>query len=489
MTTMNVGNSSESRYSIYVGYAPTKKAYRITTKERVRSGNRSCYHSKLTGRVALLSNQFRPRTLNKMTSVPNIIYHPPLADSDTSVNAHKAASATKNAIEASSSTSTISNVTSQKPIYLERAEVDSSSFIGQHIGEKDRPVLTRNSLETAAMWCFFNEFLTLIVELKTYKQALEHSCWIEAMQEEIHEFERLDWRILLDEYGDVLKNKARLVAKGYRQEAGIDFEESFAPVARLEAIRLFIAHAASQNMVIYQMDVKTAFLNGELNEVVYVSQPEGFVNPDHPSHVYRLKKALYGLKQAPRAWYDKLSMFLINSGFTKGVVDPTLFTRKAGKHFLLAKPTEMHLTAIKRIFRYLKGTINMGVIDTREVPSGQLNFLDNRLVSCHPKSKNTAISTTEAEYIALSGCCAQILWMRSQLRDYGFAFNKILMYCDNQSAIALCCNSVQHSRSKHIDIRHHFIKEQRFATLLPLLGVKQMSPETLKELQDESVSE
>ncbi|GJT36680.1 retrovirus-related pol polyprotein from transposon TNT 1-94 [Tanacetum coccineum] len=210
-------------------------------------------------------------------------------------------------------------------------------------------------LETDAMWCFFNEFLTH-VEPKTYKQALEHSCWIEAMQEEIHEFERLDvwilvpcpdniliiplkwiFKIKLDEYGDVLKNKARLVAKGYRQEAGIDFEESFAPVARLEAIRLFIAHAASMNMVIFQMDVKTAFLNGELNEVVYVSQPEGFVDPEHPSHVYRLKKALYGLKQAPRAWYDKLSAFLIKSGFTKGVVDPTLFTRKAGKHILLVQ--------------------------------------------------------------------------------------------------------------------------------------------------------
>ncbi|GJW56049.1 retrovirus-related pol polyprotein from transposon TNT 1-94 [Tanacetum coccineum] len=144
------------------------------------------------------------------------------------------------------------------------------------IGDKDRPVSTRKQLETDAMWCFFNEFLTH-VEPKTYKQALEHSCWIEAMQEEIHEFERLDvwilvpcpdniliiplkwiFKIKLDEYGDVLKNKARLVAKGYRQEAGIDFEESFAPVARLEAIRLFIAHAASMNMVIFQMDVKTA---------------------------------------------------------------------------------------------------------------------------------------------------------------------------------------------------------------------------------------
>ncbi|GJW58455.1 copia protein [Tanacetum coccineum] len=232
-------------------------------------------------------------------------------------------------------------------------------------------------------------------------------------------------------------------------------------------------------MVIYQMDVKTAFLNGELNEVVYVSQHERFVNPDHPLHVYRLKKALYRFKQAPRAWYDKLSAFLIKSGFTKGVVDPTLFTRKTAD-LSIPKRNHSHGWSSK-------------------------------------KQKSTAISTTEAEYIALSGCCAQILWMRSQLRDYGFAFNKIPMYCDNQSAIALCCNSVQHSRSKHIDIRHHFIKEQverkvvelyfvetkyqladiftkalpreRFATLLPLLGVKQMSPETLKELQDESVSE
>ncbi|GKD77866.1 retrovirus-related pol polyprotein from transposon TNT 1-94 [Tanacetum coccineum] len=104
------------------------------------------------------------------------------------------------------------------------------------------------------------------------------------------------YKVKLDEYGDVLKNKARLVAKGYRQEEGLDFEESFAPVTKLEAIRIFLANAANKNMTIYQMDVKTAFLNGELKEVVYVSQPEGFVDPDCPHHVYRLKKALYGLK-------------------------------------------------------------------------------------------------------------------------------------------------------------------------------------------------
>nr|GEX12245.1 retrovirus-related Pol polyprotein from transposon TNT 1-94 [Tanacetum cinerariifolium] len=141
--------------------------------------------------------------------------------------------------------------------------------------------------------------------------------------------------VKLDVYGDVLKNKARLVAKRYRQEEGIDFEESFAPVARIEAIHIFITNAASKNMTIYQMDVKTAFLNGELKEEVYVSQPEGFVDPDHLTHVYHLKKALYGFKQAPRAWYDTLSKFLLDNDFSKGAVDPTLFTQKTGKHILL----------------------------------------------------------------------------------------------------------------------------------------------------------
>ncbi|GKE63070.1 retrovirus-related pol polyprotein from transposon TNT 1-94, partial [Tanacetum coccineum] len=126
--------------------------------------------------------------------------------------------------------------------------------------------------------------------------------------------------------------KARLVAKGYRQEEGIDFEESFAPVARIEAIRIFIANAATKNMI-----VKTAFLNGDLQEEVFVSQPEGFEDQDNPTHVYRLKKALYGLKQAPRAWYDTLSKFLMANNFFKGAVDPTLFTRKSGKHILLVQ--------------------------------------------------------------------------------------------------------------------------------------------------------
>nr|GEZ24806.1 retrovirus-related Pol polyprotein from transposon TNT 1-94 [Tanacetum cinerariifolium] len=252
------------------------------------------------------------------------------------------------------------------------------------------------------------------------------------------------YKVKLDEYGDVLKNKARLVAKGYRQEEGINFEESFAP-----------------------MDVKTAFRNDELKEEVYVSQPEGFVDPDHPTHVYRLKKALYGLKQTPWAWYDTLSRFLLDNNFSKGAVDPTLFIRKTGKHILLAqiyvddiifastdpKACDMFSNEMSSKFQMSM----MGKIST----SGSAQFLGDKLVSwSSKKQKSTAISTIEVEYIAMYGYCAQILWMRSQLTDYGFDLNKIPMYYDNRSAIALCCNNVQHSRSKHIDIHHHFIREQ-----------------------------
>ncbi|GKC86336.1 retrovirus-related pol polyprotein from transposon TNT 1-94 [Tanacetum coccineum] len=225
--------------------------------------------------------------------------------------------------------------------------------IANVIGDPSRSVSMRKQLQTDAMWCFFDAFLTS-VEPKNFKQAMTKPSWIDAMQEEIHEFKRLQvwelvpcpdkvlliklkwiYKVKTDEFGGVLKNKARLVAQGFRQEEGINFEESFAPVARIEAIRIFIANAAHKNMTIYQMDVKTAFLNGKLKEEVYVSQPEGFVDQDNPSHVYKLKKALYGLKQAPRAWYDMLSSFLISQHFSKGAVDPTLFTRKARNDLLL----------------------------------------------------------------------------------------------------------------------------------------------------------
>nr|GEX90778.1 retrovirus-related Pol polyprotein from transposon TNT 1-94 [Tanacetum cinerariifolium] len=416
------------------------------------------------------------------------------------------------------------------------------------------------------------------------------------------------WKNKKDEDQTVIRNKARLVAKGYAQEEGIDFEESFASVARLEAVRIFVAYAAHKSFPIYHMDVKMAFLNGPLKEEVYVAQPDGFVNPDHPEKVYRLRKALYGLKQAPRAWYDKLSKFLTLKDFTKGTIDPTLFMIRYVDDILLvqiyvddiilgstnpkytkrfeklmhnrfemsliwemkfflglqihqsphgifinqakytleilhkhgmdngqsigtpmttkpkldvnlsgnpvdqtdyrskigslmyltssrpdivqavcfcaryqSRPNEKHLKEVKRIFRYLRGTINMGLwypkgsrfgltafsdadhagcIDTRKSTSGGIQFLGDKLVSWMSKKQNcTTMSSGEAEYVALSASCAQVMWMRTKLHDYGFNLNKIPLYCDSQSAIAISCNPVQHSRTKHIHTRYHFIKE------------------------------
>ncbi|GKC56882.1 retrovirus-related pol polyprotein from transposon TNT 1-94 [Tanacetum coccineum] len=127
------------------------------------------------------------------------------------------------------------------------------------------------------------------------------------------------------------------MAKGYAQEEGIDFEESFAPVARLEAVHIFVAYGSLKSFPIYQMDVKTEFLNGLLKEEVYVAQPDGFIDPDHPEKVYRLRKALYGLKQTLRAWYDELSNFLMSKGFTKGTIDLTLFMIRYGEDILLVQ--------------------------------------------------------------------------------------------------------------------------------------------------------
>ncbi|GJZ67219.1 retrovirus-related pol polyprotein from transposon TNT 1-94, partial [Tanacetum coccineum] len=199
--------------------------------------------------------------------------------------------------------------------------------IEQVIGDPSKPVMTRNRLHTNLKVCMYALTVSTI-EPKNIKEAMLDTSWIESMQNKLNQFKRLDvwelvecpigrniivvkwiWKNKNDAENMVIRNKSRLVAKGYGQEEGIDFEESFAPVARLEAIRIFVEYAAHQHFPIYQMDVKTAFLNGPLKEEVFVRQLDGFVDPDFPNHIYHLKKALYGLKQAPRAWYDKLSSF------------------------------------------------------------------------------------------------------------------------------------------------------------------------------------
>nr|GEZ62534.1 retrovirus-related Pol polyprotein from transposon TNT 1-94 [Tanacetum cinerariifolium] len=275
-----------------------------------------------------------------------------------------------------------------------------SSVIPQDVGDENLDI------EVAHMG---NDPLFGVPIPETYKKALTQSCWIEAMQEELYEFERLEvwelvprpdqvmvitlkwiYKVKLDEIGGILKNKARLVARGYRQEEGIDFEESFAPVARLEAIRIFLAYATHKNMVIYQMDVKTAFLNGNLREDVYVSQPDGFVDPDNPNHVYKLKKALCGLKQAPRVWYDMVSSFLLSQDFSKGSVDPTLFIRKNGNDLLMARPTEKHVHAVKRIFRYLRGTVHRGLWYPKDSSVALTAFADADHAGCQDTRRSTS---------------------------------------------------------------------------------------------------
>jgi hypothetical protein len=388
----------------------------------------------------------------------------------------------------------------------------------------------------------------------------------------------------------------------------LDFDETFAPVARLESIRILLAYATHHGFKLYQMDVKSAFLNGPIKEEVYVEQPPGFESEEYPNHVYKLHKALYGLKQAPRAWYECLRDFLIENGFRIGKADSTLFTRKMGKdlficqiyvddiifgstnksfceefskimtdrfemsmmgvltfflgfqikqvkegtfisqtkytHDILKKfgmdkakpiktpmgtnghldldlggtsvdqkvyrsmigsllylcasrpdimlsvcmcarfqaaPKDCHLRAVKRIMRYLVLTPNLGLwypkgsrfellgysdadyagckVD-RKSTSGTCQFLGRSLVSWSSKKQNSvALSTAEAEYVAAGSCCAQLLWMRQTLKDYGYTMNHIPLLCDNESAIKIAYNPCEHSRTKHIDIRHHFLRD------------------------------
>ncbi|GJX44931.1 retrovirus-related pol polyprotein from transposon TNT 1-94 [Tanacetum coccineum] len=230
------------------------------------------------------------------------------------------------------------------------------------IGDPSRLVSTRLQLHEQAPFCYYDAFLSS-VEPKTYKDALTKSCWIEAMHEEVK----------LDELGGILKNKPRLVARRYRHEEGIDFEESFAPVARLEAFRIFFAFAAPMNMLVYQMDVKMSFFNGILCEEVYVSQLDEFVDPDNPNHVYRLKKALYGLKQAPRAWCDLLSSFLLSQGFSKARLIPHCSSDKKAK--ISSCPRDIFLNRSKYALESLNKYI-MESCDQVDTPMMEKSKLD-----------------------------------------------------------------------------------------------------------------
>jgi hypothetical protein len=462
-----------------------------------------------------------------------------------------------------------------------------------------------------------------VSSIKPYRveDALRDSDWVLAMQEELNNFMRNEvWHLVprpnqnvvgtkwvfrnkQDEHGVVTRNKARLVAKGYSQVEGLDFGETYAPVARLESIRILLAYATYHGFKLYQMDVKSAFLNGPIKEEVYVEQPPGFEDSEYPNHVYKLSKVLYGLKQAPRD-------FLITNGFKVGKADPTLFTKTIAndlfvcqiyvddiifgstnkstceefsrimiqkfemsmmgelKYYLgfqvkqlqegtfisqtkyiqdiltnvgmkdakpiktpmgtnghldldtrgkfvdqmvyrsmigsllylcasrsdimlsvcmcarfQADPKEVHLRSVKRIMRYLVYTPKFGLwhpkgstfdligysdadwvgckIDKKST-SGTCQFLGRSLVSWASKKQNSvAFSTAKVEYIVAGHCCTQLLWMRQTLRDYGYKLSKVPLLCDNESAIRLADNPVEHSRTKHIAIRYHFLRDHQ----------------------------
>nr|GEY65264.1 retrotransposon protein, putative, unclassified [Tanacetum cinerariifolium] len=229
------------------------------------------------------------------------------------------------------------------------------------------------------------------------------------------------WKNKKDEDQTIICNKVRLVAKGYAQDEGIDFEESFAPVASLEAVRIFVAYAAHKSFPIYQMDVKTTFLSGPQKEEIYVAQPDGFVDPDHP------EKAKYALEILHKHDMEK--------GQSIGTPMAT-------------KPK-------------LDADLSGNSVDQTDYRSKIRSLM--YLTSSRPdivQADCTTMSSAEAEYVALSASCAQVMWMRTQLQDYGLHYNKIPLYYDSQSAIAISCNPVQHSRTKHIHTRYHFIKEQ-----------------------------
>ncbi|GJY64488.1 putative RNA-directed DNA polymerase [Tanacetum coccineum] len=453
---------------------------------------------------------------------------------------------------------------------------------------KDHPIEhvigdVQSSVQTRRMKTSYSE--QGFLKPKRVSKALSDPAWVEAMQEELLQFKLQKVWILVDlpkghraigtkwvyrnkkdERGIVIRNKARLVAQGHTQEEGIDYDEVFAPMARIEAIRIFLAYASYMGFMVYQIDVKSPFLYGQIEEEVV--------------------KALYGLHQAPRAWYDTLANYLLCNGFQRGKIDQTLFIKRQQGHILLVQiyvddiifgstkkelcdefeklmkdkfqmssmgeltfflglqvqqkkkgifisqdkyvheilrkfnytdvksastPTDLekplvqdgdaadvdehlyrsmigslmyltasrpdimfavcacarfqvspktsHLLAVKRIFRYLKGKPSLGLWYPKDSPLELVAYTD------------IATSTTEAEYVAAANCCGQVLWIQNQLLDYGYNFMNTVIYIDNTSTICIIENPVQHSKTKHIEIRHHFIRDCNAKKLIQMAKI------------------
>ncbi|GJS35087.1 putative ribonuclease H-like domain-containing protein [Tanacetum coccineum] len=368
---------------------------------------------------------------------------------------------------------------------------------------------------------------------KVTKSSGAHA-FVDAMQEELLQFKIQKVCILVDlpygkkaigtkwvyknkkdEKGVVVRNKERLVAQGHRQEEGIDYDEVFAPVARIETIRIFLAFASYMGFIVYKMDVKSAFLYGKINEEVYVSQPPCFIYPKFPKKDTKLVKLLW-FTPSPRACVKTASTPIetqkplvkdeeasdVDVHLYRSMIGSLMYLTASRPDIMFAvcacsrfqvTPKMSHLSAVKRIFRYLKGKPKLGLwypkvssfdleaysdsdyaranLD-RKSTTGGCQFLGRRLISWQCKKQTiVATSTTEAEYVAAANCCGQVLWIQNQMLDYGFNFMNTKIYIDNESTICIVKNPVYHSKTKHIAIKHHFIRDAYEKKLIQVLKI------------------
>ncbi|GJU09590.1 putative ribonuclease H-like domain-containing protein [Tanacetum coccineum] len=305
--------------------------------------------------------------------------------------------------------------------------------------------------------------------------------------------------------GIVVRNKARLVTQGHTQEEGIDYDEVFAPIARIKAIRLFFAYASFMGLIVYQMGVKSAFLYVTIEEEVYVCQPLGFEDPQFLNKVYKVEKALYGLHQAPKAWYETLCTYLLENRFRRGELTFFLGLQVQQKEDGIFISQDKYVADILKKFDFVtvKTTStpmepNKALVKDEEADNvdvhlyrsmiGSLMYLiasrpDITFVVCacarfqvtpkisHLHATIVANSTTEAEYIDAANCSGQVLWIQNQMLDYGFNFMNTKIYIDNKSTICIVKNLVFHSKTKHIKIRHHFIRDSHEKKLIQVINV------------------
>nr|GEV10980.1 putative ribonuclease H-like domain-containing protein [Tanacetum cinerariifolium] len=367
--------------------------------------------------------------------------------------------------------------------------------------------------------CFLSQ-----MDPKKPVQALKDPSWVEAMQDELLQFKLLKvWTLVdlpkdkwaigtkrvyrnkKDKRGTVIKNKARLVAQGHTQEEDINYNEVFAPIARIEAIRLFLAYASFKNFVVYQMDVNSAFLYRKIEEEVYVCQPPGFEDLNFPDKVYKSGKGSLWTKSSPKSMKSD-GIFISQDKYVAEVLKKFNFvivktaTSRPDITFAVCAcamfqvtPKTSHLHAVKRIFRYLKGQSKLGLWYPKDSPfdleayfdsgytgsdldmkstTGGCQFLGKRLISWQCKKQTiVANSINKAEYVAAANCCGHVLWIQNQMLDYGFNLINIKIYIDNESTICIVKNQVFHSKTKHIEIRHHFTRDYYEKKLIQVIKI------------------